>query len=147
MYNLIEYSKNYRKTTGSLFSYYRDEPNSGAERNINYSVKDSESFNYKTSIIGKLECNFVEKDNIEIAVPLKYLDNFWKNLDMPLINCEIWLTLSWFKNFILTSKATRRANRDANPVIVGINSPRNAVFKITDCKLLCSCSYFIIRRR
>ena len=43
MYNLIEYSKNYRKTTGSLWNYYRDEPNSGAERNINYSIKDSKS--------------------------------------------------------------------------------------------------------
>ena len=48
MYNLIEYSKNYSKTTGSLWNYYRDEPNSGAEGNTNYSVKDSKSFDYKT---------------------------------------------------------------------------------------------------
>ena len=44
MYNLIEYSKNYRKTTGSLWNYYRDEPNSGAEGNITYSIRNSESF-------------------------------------------------------------------------------------------------------
>ena len=44
-YNLIECSKNYRKTTGSLWNYYRDEPNSGTEGNINYSIKDSKSFN------------------------------------------------------------------------------------------------------
>ena len=50
MYNLIEYSKNYRKTTWSLWNYYRDEPNSGAVGIINYSIKDSKSFNYKTSI-------------------------------------------------------------------------------------------------
>ena len=86
MYNLIEYSKNYRKTTGSLWNYYRDEPNSGAEKIINYSIKDSKSFDYKTSIIGKLEGNNVEKEDIKIVVPLKYLSNFWRTLDIPLIN-------------------------------------------------------------
>ena len=95
MYNLLEYSKNYRKTTGSLFKYYRDEPNSGTEGNgantIIYSIKDSKSFDYKTSITGELEGNNVEKD-VEIPIPLKYLGNFWRNIDMPLINCEISLT-------------------------------------------------------
>ena len=71
MYNLIEYSKNYRKTTGSQWNYYRDEPNSGTEGNINYSIKDSKSFNYKTSITGKLEGNNIEKSDVEILVPLK----------------------------------------------------------------------------
>ena len=55
MYNLFEYSKNYSKTTGSLWNYYRDEPNSGVggpNNNINYSMKDSKSFDYKTSITG-----------------------------------------------------------------------------------------------
>ena len=54
MYNLLEYSKNYSKTTGSFWSYYRDEPNSGANNNIKYSINDSKSFDYKTSITGKL---------------------------------------------------------------------------------------------
>ena len=69
MYNLIEYSKNYRKTTGNLWNYYRDEPNSGLggdNNNINYSIKDSKSFDYKTSITGKLECNNVEKDTLKL---------------------------------------------------------------------------------
>ena len=57
IYNLIEYSKNYSKTTGILWNYYRDEPNSGAVGNINYSIKDSKSFDYKTSITGKFENN------------------------------------------------------------------------------------------
>ena len=61
MYNLSEYSKNYSKTSGSLWNYYRDEPNSGAEGNINYSIKGSKSFDYKTSITRKLENNNVEK--------------------------------------------------------------------------------------
>ena len=86
MYNLIEYSKNYRKAPGNLWNYYRDEPNSGAVGNINYSIKDSKSFNYKTSITGKLEGKNVEKDDVEIVVPLKYLSNFWRTLDIPLIN-------------------------------------------------------------
>ena len=55
MYNLLEYGKNYRKTTESLWNYYRDEPNSGAVGNINYSIKNSKSFYYKTSITGTLE--------------------------------------------------------------------------------------------
>ena len=82
MYNLLEYSKNYRKTTGSLWNYYRDEPNSGAVGNINYSIKVSKSFDYKTSITGKLERNNVEKDDVEIVVPLKYLRTFWRTLDI-----------------------------------------------------------------
>ena len=58
MYNLLEHIKNYRKTTGSLWNYYRDKPNSGlsSENNdVNYSIKDSKSFDYKTSITRKLE--------------------------------------------------------------------------------------------
>ena len=68
LYNLLEHSKNYRNTTGSLYSYYRDELNSGAVGNINYSIKNSKSFDYKTSITGKLEGINVEKDDVEIAV-------------------------------------------------------------------------------
>ena len=76
MYNLNEYSKNYRKITGDLWNYYRDEPNSGTEGNINYSIKDSNSFYYKTSITGKLEGNNVKNDDVKIVVPLKHLSNF-----------------------------------------------------------------------
>ena len=104
MYNLIEYSKNYRKTTGSLWNYYRDEPNSGAEGNINYSIKDSESFDYKTSITGKLEDGNAEKDDVKVVVPLKYLSNFWKALDMPLINCEVSLALTWSEKCVLNQQ-------------------------------------------
>ena len=87
MYNLIEYSKYYTKTTRSFWNYYRDEPSSGANNNINYSIKDSKSFGYKTSIRGKLDGNNTQKE-VEIAVPLKQLSNFWGTLDMPLINFE-----------------------------------------------------------
>ena len=98
MCNLIEYSKNYIKTTGSLWNYYRDEPNSGlgdANNNINYSIEDSKFLDYKTSITRKLEGDNVEKQYIKIFVPIKYLRNFWRTLDMSLINCEVSLTLTW----------------------------------------------------
>ena len=96
MYNLLEYSKNYRKTTGSFWNYYRDKPNSGLggdNNNVNYSIKDSKSFDYKTSITGKLEGNNTEKE-VEIVVPLKYLNNLWRTLQIPLINCQINLILT-----------------------------------------------------
>ena len=135
MYNLLEYSKNYRKATGSLWNYYRDETNSRAEGNINYGIKYSKSFNYKTSIKGKLENNNLEKENIEIVVPLKYLSNFLRTLDMPFINCEMSLTLTWSENCVLTSRAYREANPDADPAVAGINNLTNATFKIKGRKL------------
>ena len=54
MYNLLEYSKNYRKTIGSLYNYYRDELNNGADNNnfANNNVVSSNTFNYKNKIIG-----------------------------------------------------------------------------------------------
>ena len=75
MYNLNEYSKNYLKTTGNLWNYYRDEPGSGVVGNINYSIKDSMSFHYKTSITGRLDGKNTEIE-VEVFTPLKHLSNF-----------------------------------------------------------------------
>ena len=74
MYNLIEYSDYYAKASGSLSQYYRDEPNCNLE--------NSESFKPKIKITGKTPKNGNEKD-VEIMVPLKYLSNFWRTLEMP----------------------------------------------------------------
>ena len=68
-------------------------------------------------------------------MPLKYLSNFWRTVDIPLINCEVSLTLTWFENCVIKSKATREADLDADPAVAGINNPTNATFKVTDCKL------------
>ena len=68
-------------------------------------------------------------------MPLKYLSNFWRKLQAPLINCEISLDLRRSKNCVLTSKATGQADPNADPAIIGINNPTNAEFSITDCKL------------
>ena len=102
----------------------------GTVGNINYSIKNSKSFDSETSITGKLEGKNVEKDDVETAVPLKYLSNFWRTLDIPLINCEVSLTLTWSENCVITSKATREANPDADLAVAGINNPTNTVFKI-----------------
>ena len=95
MYNLLEYSKNYEKTSGSLFNYYRDEPSEitiGSGNNaINISIRNSKSFDYKTKITGSLDAGEDEKEDVKIAIPLKYLANFRRSLDIPLINCEITL--------------------------------------------------------
>ena len=85
MYNLIEYSDNYVKISGSLWQYYRDETNNN--------LADSESFEFKVKITGKTPANDNEKD-VEMMVPLKYLSNFWRTLEMPLINCEVNLILT-----------------------------------------------------
>ena len=96
IYNFIEYSENYSKATGRFWNFYRDKPNTGvggASNSINYSIRDSKSFDYKPSIIGKLEGNSTEKE-VEIVVSLKHISNFWRALDMPWINCEINLILT-----------------------------------------------------
>ena len=74
----------------------------GANNNIDDSSKDSKSFNYKISITGKLEGT--KKEKVKIAVPLKYLRNFWRTLDIPLINFEINLILTWHENFAKQQK-------------------------------------------
>ena len=108
MYNLIEYSDNYAKTSGSLWQYYRDEPNNN--------LADSESFKFKVKITGKTPNDDNEKD-VEIMVPLKYLSNFWRTLELPLINCEVNLILTWSSTCVIT------------------NSTGAATFEITDTKL------------
>ena len=112
MYNLLEYSKIYRKTTGSLWNYYRDEPSStiGAN-NITHSILSSESFDYKANFMenGVTHDNSTKSD-VKVVVPLKHLSNFWRYLNISLINCEVELILTWFKSCVLIEKSTREAN-------------------------------------
>ena len=114
-----------------MFNYYRDEPSEitiGAGNNaINISIRNSKSFDYKTEITGSLDAGEDETEDVTIAIPLKYLGIFWRSLDIPLIDCEITLILSWYKEFVLVGRAA-----------AAINSPTNAKFEITDCKLYVS---------
>ena len=94
MYNLLEYSKNYKKTTGSLWNYYRDEPNSSTDNdNLTHSILNSKSFDYKANFISSVTNNNLTKNGVKIVIPLKHLSNFWKNLNIPLIKCEVELIL------------------------------------------------------
>ena len=107
MYNLIAYSDNYLKTSESLWQYNRDDPNNN--------FMQSQSFKSKIKITGKAPVTGNTKDD-EKAVPLKYLSNFWRSLEMLLINCEINLILTWSEDCISSATGTTK-------------------FKITDAKL------------
>ena len=94
MYNLIEYSDNYSKTSGSLWQYYKDEPNDN--------LANSESFKSKVKITGGTPTGGNTKD-VEIVAPLKYLSNFWRTLEIPLFDCEVSLLLTWTSTYVVTN--------------------------------------------
>ena len=116
MYKLIEYSDNYSKTSGSLRQHYRDEPND----NLTYSesLKSRIKITENDSAGGNIE-------NVEIVVPLKYFSNFWRTIEMLLINCEVNLILTWSSTCVIT---------------ISSGSGR---FEITDTKLFVSVVNFI----
>ena len=95
MYNLIEYSDNYSKTSGSLWQYCKDKPAVNNAGNIVdfTATNTTDSFKFKTKITGQTN-NDGEINGVEIMVPLKYLSNFWGTLQIPLINCEVELILN-----------------------------------------------------
>ena len=120
MYNLTESSDNYAKTTGSLWKYCKDIP----ARNNNNEITEftggntTDSFNFKAKIAGQTGDD--ETKDVEIMVPLKYLSNFLRTLEMPLINCEVNLILTWSSTCVLISTNVQN---------------QNATFAITDTKL------------
>ena len=118
MYNLIEYSDNYSDTSWSLWQFKRDEV---PANNADLTNNNSQSFNYKAVLLGKT-ANSVNNTNssvkeAKIVLPLKYLSNFWRSLEMPLINCKVYLELNWIEDCILSSAGD------------------SAKFAITDAKL------------
>ena len=101
MYNLIEYSDNYSDTSSSLWQSKRDEIGGDDDLTVNaqHIPNNLSSFKYKSSFI-------TDRNGVKIAVPLKYLSNFWRSLEMPLINCKVELSLKWYGNCILSSGGT-----------------------------------------
>ena len=111
IYNLLEYSDNYSDTSGSLWQFKRDEIEGNADRTVdNHIPNNSSSYKYKSSFI-------TGRNNAKTAVPLKYLSNLWRSLEMRSINCRVELSLSWNENCILNSEAG------------------NTTFTITDARL------------
>ena len=120
MYNLIEYSDSYSKTSGNLWQFYKDIP--AVDNNnaiVNFSENNlTDSFNFKVKITSQTGNNGTK--NLEIMARLKYLSNFWITIEMHLINCEVNLILKWSTNCVIVSANV--ANQ-------------NATFEITDTKL------------
>ena len=104
-YNLIEYSDNYQDSSATIYQYKRDEPPEANAIN-DLTVTNSSSFNYKVSLLGNpvLDGN-ITKRSVKVVVPLKYLSNFFRSLEMPLINCKIKLNLTWKKECVLSTDA------------------------------------------
>ena len=120
MYNLIEYSDNHSKTSGSLWQYCKDIPavnNDNAVVNFNDNNL-TDSFKFKVKITRQTGDDGTK--NVEIMVPLKYLSKFSKTLQMPSINSEVKLILTWSANCVIVSTDV---------------ADQNARFSITDTKL------------
>ena len=117
MYNLIEYSDNYQDSPATLYQYKRDEPPEN-DAVADLTADNSSSLKYKISLLGNpVFANNIARINVKDVVPLKYLSNFFRSLEMPLINCKIKLNLTWKKEFVLST------------------DNGNAVFIINDTKL------------
>ena len=128
MYNLIEYSSNYSETTESLWFYPKDEASNFNNNIVN--TDNFKSFNYKAKLLGNTvaqsnpnQANGIPK-NAAIAVPLK---NFWRLLEMPLINCKVELTLKWSKYCVFSAGGTE--------IDINDNNANNVIFTIKDTKL------------
>ena len=123
MYNLIKYSDNYSDTSGSLCGFEIDEVVNNRDLTNN---DNAPSFKYRARLITNTEVDGTE-NGVKIAVPRKYLSNFWRPLEMALIKCKVELLLKWIENCVLTTAAI---GADANAT--GADS---ANFKITDVNL------------
>ena len=144
MYNLLEYSDNYSMTSGSLWNYHRDKLNYDENKNYengnkknNNNTTTSKSFKDKTKIIKSTPNNPCGL-NAEVVVPLKYLSNFWRSLDLPLINCEIELDLRWARNCIISkiSRTFKAVDPNVDPVVYQVTSQTTtATFQINNAKL------------
>ena len=104
MYNLIEYSDNYQGSSATLYQYKRDEPPDALANNL--TQNNSDSFKYKVELLGDpVHASSIARRNVKVVVPLKYLSNFFRSLEMPLINCKIKLNLTWKKECVLSNEA------------------------------------------
>ena len=103
MYNLKEYCDNYAKTSQSLWQYCKDiQTVKDNNATVNFDEANAtDPLNFKAKITVQTGNNGAK--DVEIMVSLKYLSNFWKNLEMPLINCEINRILTWSANCVIVS--------------------------------------------
>ena len=119
IYNLIEYSSNYSKTTGSLWFFSKDET-------TNFNADIAKLLRNTAGQPAPNAANRILR-NATIAVPLKYLSNYWRSLEMLLTNCKVEKKVRWIKHCVLSSAGTDNAN--------GNNGDINIIFTIKDTKL------------
>ena len=123
MYNLIEYSDNYQDSSATLYQYKRDEPPE-ANAIADLTANNSSSFKYKVSLLGDPDVDGgIAKTSVKVVVPLKYLSNFFRSLEMLLINCKIKLNLTWKKECVLST--------DAGDAVFIINDTKMYVLVVT----------------
>ena len=111
MYNLIEYSDNYQDSSATLYQYKRDEPPDN-DPIADLTQAGSKSFDYKIKLLGNPildAASNIAKLSVKVVVPLKYLSNFFRSLEMPLINCKVKLNLTWKKECVLSNQAGNAA--------------------------------------
>ena len=120
MYNVIEYSDNYSKTSRSLWQYCKEISSvNNAGNIISFAITNTtDSFKFKTKIMSQTN-NDGDINGIEIMVPLKYLSNFWRTIEKPLINCEVELILTWSADCAIIS--TNVANQNPTFTITESN--------------------------
>ena len=105
MYNLIEYSDNYQDSPATVYQYKRDEPPEANTIN-DLTTDTSSSFKYKVELLGNpVVHNNIARRNVKVVVTLKYLSNFFRSLEMPLINCKIKFNFAWKKECVLSNQA------------------------------------------
>ena len=103
MYSLIEYSDNYQDSSATLYQYKRDEPPQD-DAVADLTADNSSSLKYKINLLGNpVVANNIARINLKVVVPFKYLSNFFRSLEMPLINCKIKLNLTWKKECVLST--------------------------------------------
>ena len=128
MYNLLEYSDNYQDSSATLYQYKRDEPPED-DAVADLTANNSNSFKFKISLLGDRNVvGGIVRLDVKVVIPLNYLSNFFRSLEMPLINCKIKLNLTWKKECVLSTD-------------VG-----NAVFIINETKMYVLSCYFVKRR-
>ena len=114
MYNLLEYSHNYADSSGSLWQFKRDELN--VTTNPDVATDNSRSFKYKSSYLGAPTATGA-LNSVKLVVPLKYVSNFFRSLEMPLLNCKIHLELSYTKNCVLSTAPSDDHNKTSFQMI------------------------------
>ena len=130
---MLEYIRNYRETTDSLWNYYRDEPSNALSSNSEYKTNIAgTTYNVNPTIVGDdsiqiPSCDYDPgkggKNETEVGILLKHLRNFWRTLNMSLFNSEIQLILTWSKNCVLSDMTAVN------------NPPTRLEFQIRDTKL------------